>query len=522
MGDATKKRNDNRILQAFQLSGKRARENKDDDRRQKQRLTGEYSGNTSGEITPTASNGDLNNNIDPVTTDTENEVSDIESQHILPSIRINDREASKDTVVDAASRNDSKLKLAFRIDNLRNKTERYDSHATFLKKCLENNIIPNGLKCYVEPSIGNKDDTFLNEWHTILDETSIKLMNLTIAYSEKTSKSTTEQTTKLSGELKEMVSESAYKNITTSLNKNEEARTKDLVQRKNRKFYRLKYGEKEREQPSQPYANNREKEIWNNRGQRGQGSIRNNEPEKERVQSRWNSERRDDGNHNPRYVNNNHNNSSGSDRGQDEDRILNVIHQRNQRDAPIHEQILGRRPSRRNMNDNNRKRNNLGEDFPPLRGGPRDDNRNRETNQEDTWYTRPRENNRYNANSRESDREENTRYRSRDSPREDNRVNDNYNSGNSRESDTATRDREIAKLREQVNDLQRERRGEANQTTSTDTQSKNGERAHGPDNENPLNQDDMRTFIQNAMATMQDFVTRLDRQTNSEMTHSDK
>ena len=521
MGDATKKRNDNRILEAFQLSGKRGRENKDDDRRQKQRLSGEYSGNTSGEITPTPSNGDLNN-IDPITTDTENEVSDIESRHILPSIMVNDREASKDTVVDAASRNDSKLKLAFRIDNLRNKTERYESHTAFLKKCLENNIIPNGLKCYVEPSIGNKDDTFLNEWHTILDETSIKLMNLTIAFSEKTSKSTTEQTTKLSGELKEMVSETAYKDITTSLNKNEEARTKDLVQRKNRKFYRLKYGEKEREQPPQPHTNNREKEIWNNRGQRGQGNTRNNEPERERVHSRWNSERRDDGNHNPRYVNNNHNNSSGSDRGQDEDRILNVIHQRNQRDAPIHEQILRRKPSRRNMNDNNRRSNN------------------RETNQEGTWYTRPGGNNRHIENSRESDRpgedfpplrgnprddnrnDENTRYRPRDSPREDNRVNDNYNSRNSRGNDTDTRDREIANLREQINVLQSERRGEADQTTSTNTLSKNGERAHGPDNENPMNQEDMKTFIQNAMATMQDFVTRLDRQTNSGMTHSDK
>ena len=101
MGDATKNRNDNRILQSFQLSGKRARENKTDERRQRQRQTGEYSGNTSGEITPTASG--MLNNIDPVTTDTENEVSDIESQHILPSILINNenREASKETVVDA-------------------------------------------------------------------------------------------------------------------------------------------------------------------------------------------------------------------------------------------------------------------------------------------------------------------------------------------------------------------------------------------------------------------------------------
>ena len=82
-----------------------------------------------------------------------------------------------------------------------------------------------------------------------------------------------------------MVLDSTYKNIASSLKKNEESRTKDLVQRKNRKFYRLKYGEKEHEAQAQPRVNNRDNEIWNNRGQRGQGNMRNSEDRQERERT---------------------------------------------------------------------------------------------------------------------------------------------------------------------------------------------------------------------------------------------
>ena len=99
-----------------------------------------------------------------------------------------------------------------------------------MKRCLDNNITPNGLKCYVEPSIGNRDEEFLNEWHGILNECSTKLMNLTINYSVKMKDNTTTQINTLTDELKEMVSDSTYKNINSSLKKNEESRMKELLQ----------------------------------------------------------------------------------------------------------------------------------------------------------------------------------------------------------------------------------------------------------------------------------------------------
>ena len=94
-----------------------------------------------------------------------------------PSLQINDREESFETVIEPDRMNDNKLKLAFKIERLRNKAERYESHVDFLKKCLDNDIIPNGLKCFVEPSIGNRDEGFLNQWHGILNDCSKQLMN---------------------------------------------------------------------------------------------------------------------------------------------------------------------------------------------------------------------------------------------------------------------------------------------------------------------------------------------------------
>ena len=163
---------------------------------------------------------------------------------------------------------------------------------------------------------------------------------------------------------------------------------------------------------------------------------------------------------------------------------MDVIDRRNQRDAPIHERIVGRRRSRRNINE----RTDQGEDFPPLRTSPREDsqqNRGNPRNDNNT-YTGPR-----------------------DSPRED-RQNDT----NSRESN---RDREIEKLREQVHNLQRERT-----ENNRSEQSKNEGGAQGPSNETPMNHDEIKAYIRTALETLQGFETRLNQQTNTGRTPSDK
>ena len=134
-----------------------------------------------------------------------------------------------------------KLKLAFKLDRLKDKCGRYESHVVFLRKCLENNVIPNGLRAYVEPSIGNRDDDFLGGWHGILFECSKKLTNHSIDFSLKTIESTKTEMAVVTEQLKVLVSEQAYKKIQDSLQKNDDTRNKELTNRKNRKFYHLKY-----------------------------------------------------------------------------------------------------------------------------------------------------------------------------------------------------------------------------------------------------------------------------------------
>ena len=90
----------------------------------------------------------------------------------LSSIEVNqdriDGNASTETVIanyNAANANTSGTTtgsnharyLVSKLDRLHDKKERYQSHRQFLQKCLDNDIIPNGLRLDLEPTIGNHD-----------------------------------------------------------------------------------------------------------------------------------------------------------------------------------------------------------------------------------------------------------------------------------------------------------------------------------------------------------------------------
>ena len=52
-----------------------------------------------------------------------------------------------------------------RLDRLRDKAGRYESHKSFLEKCITENVIPNGLKLELEPTIGNHDEEFISNFY---------------------------------------------------------------------------------------------------------------------------------------------------------------------------------------------------------------------------------------------------------------------------------------------------------------------------------------------------------------------
>ena len=65
--------------------------------------------------------------------------------------------------------------FATKLDRFSDKEIRFKSHKEFLTRYLGSNIIPNGLKLQLEPSIGNHGDEFVNKWHEKLEKFSREL-----------------------------------------------------------------------------------------------------------------------------------------------------------------------------------------------------------------------------------------------------------------------------------------------------------------------------------------------------------
>ena len=55
-------------------------------------------------------------------------------------------------------------KLALKLNRLKDKSARYISHKEFLTRCIENKLKAKGLELSLEPSIGNYDQEFINNW----------------------------------------------------------------------------------------------------------------------------------------------------------------------------------------------------------------------------------------------------------------------------------------------------------------------------------------------------------------------
>ena len=490
MGDATTSKLQNNIMNAFQNSKKR------------QRVQFE-----NPEVTPTPSN-----------TSTNGDLSAVPSMMEVPQLQLEgssfDTE-SRETVVDTFAEREN-LRLAYRIDNLKDKQTRYESHVSFLRKCLDNNITPNGLRVYCEPSIGNRDEDFLEKWHNQLTECSKALINITIEWSKNTIEKTKAEIQTASDRLKESVPAPTFKDIESSLAKNQETRTNELVHRKNRKFYKLKYGDKE---PATPPSNNRANEIINNRGHRGMNrgqqernrgdeNIRSNRPgnnDRPREDNRYvrnhsytntslqnsgvdrpredkytrnNNYNQNIDDHRPREDNRRHRNDYNSDSEHDE-RVLAAIDKRTGNyagavkgprahglEAPIHERIaLGKRNSNRNIRDP-RDRNDRGDHPPP-----------------------------------------------RDRPREDKPV------------ERDSKDKEIDALRRKVREMENERTGNErvlNHYSPNDTSAKNGDGAQAGPSKTNRSPEDMQAYIQEALRVICGFAESFNTQPDPTRTHTDK
>ena len=209
-----------------------------------------------------------------------------------PTIYINGDEAPLDAPFNSASNTtvinnrhtsleEGNMKIV-KLNRLRDKDDRYESHISFLNDCIDIKRIPNGLVIDLEPSIGNNDEAFRAKWYQRLEEFSLTLMKDIVEYSENVKEETSAKIKTEEESLKISLNADDYNEVSEALNKNSANRKYVLKQNKRKKFHHLKYHRAApTHKPFQP-TNGQERPAPNtgppndNRGRNENRSLRTN------------------------------------------------------------------------------------------------------------------------------------------------------------------------------------------------------------------------------------------------------
>ena len=148
------------------------------------------------------------------------------------------RSGSVETVVETDDEATDQLSL--KLNRLTEKLCRYESHKYFITKCLKDKLIPEGFWNW-EPSIGNHDEEFLQEWYDDLTAFLRTRMEKTVRFCDKTITVTKNNINQTEEELKKKTAPSNFKEVKDEITKNKEGYSAQLIQKKDRKYHNLKY-----------------------------------------------------------------------------------------------------------------------------------------------------------------------------------------------------------------------------------------------------------------------------------------
>ena len=127
------------------------------------------------------------------------------------------------------------------LNRLKDKQVRFESHKEFLSRCIIDGLVPKGLELMLEPTIGNHDQYFLDNWYSKLKQFSLSLMKDIVQFCDKTIDATTTEISTTESSLKSNTNQEQFKAIQSEIKSNEAAARKILQQRKFKKFNTLKY-----------------------------------------------------------------------------------------------------------------------------------------------------------------------------------------------------------------------------------------------------------------------------------------
>ena len=125
---------------------------------------------------------------------------------------------------------------------MREKSVRYNLHKDFLSGCIQEKLVPKGLELSFEPTIGNYDQEFIDNWYSNLKDFSLILMKQIVVFCEKTeAKTQTSTITEIEATLKQQLKENDYAEIQYTIKVNETVTKQMLPQWKFKKFNTLKF-----------------------------------------------------------------------------------------------------------------------------------------------------------------------------------------------------------------------------------------------------------------------------------------
>ena len=117
-----------------------------------------------------------------------------DTEDLTPEILVN--QASASTITDEGDNTNPNLlttkpprthnndALTIKLNCLHEKSARYNSHKDFLSRCIQEKHVPKGLELSLDPTIGNYDQEFIDNWISNLKDFSLVLMKQVVTFCE--------------------------------------------------------------------------------------------------------------------------------------------------------------------------------------------------------------------------------------------------------------------------------------------------------------------------------------------------
>ena len=111
--------------------------------------------------------------------------------------------------------------LSIKLNRLKEKSARYTLHKGFPSQCLNKKLNGKCLGLTLEPTIGNYDQRFIDNWYSKLKDFSLNLMEDVVSFRDKTIKETNTKMDQTEGILKQQLGKSECEDIQKTIKSNE-------------------------------------------------------------------------------------------------------------------------------------------------------------------------------------------------------------------------------------------------------------------------------------------------------------